>query len=66
MVLLCVVAQVEARYGPIGDSANIDARLDRDFAKSTIGSEIDFDAPDGTPRWRGSSACSFRSVWRYS
>jgi hypothetical protein len=31
-------------------------------AKRTIGSEIILDTPDGTPR--GSSGCSFWSVWR--
>ena len=33
-------------------------------AKSTIGSEIVLDAPDGTPRRRGSSGSTFRSVGR--
>jgi hypothetical protein len=33
-------------------------------AKHIIGSEILIDAPDGTPRWRGSSRCSHQSVWR--
>ena len=32
-------------------------------AKRTIGSEIVLDAPDGTPKLRGSSGCSFRSIW---
>jgi hypothetical protein len=31
--------------------------------KHTIGSEIILDAPNGTPRWRVSSGCSFYSVW---
>jgi hypothetical protein len=26
MVLLCVEAQVDARFGPFGDSANLDGR----------------------------------------
>jgi hypothetical protein len=30
--------------------------------KHTIGSEIILDTPDGTPRLRGSSGSSFRSV----
>jgi hypothetical protein len=34
------------------------------YAKRTIGSEIILDAPDGTPRRRGSSGCSFCSIWR--
>ena len=33
-------------------------------AKGTIGSEIVLDAPDGTPRGRGSSGSSIRSIWR--
>jgi hypothetical protein len=33
-------------------------------AKQTIISEIILNAPDGTPRGRGSSGSSFRSVWR--
>jgi hypothetical protein len=33
-------------------------------AKRTIGLEIMLDAPDGTPRLRGSTGCLFRSVWR--
>jgi hypothetical protein len=31
-------------------------------AERTMGLEIVFDAPDGTPRWRGSSGCLFRSI----
>jgi hypothetical protein len=33
-------------------------------AKLTIGSEIVLDAPNGTPRLRGSSGSLFRPVWR--
>jgi hypothetical protein len=33
-------------------------------AERTIGSEIVFDAPDDTPRRRGSSGSLFESVWR--
>jgi hypothetical protein len=33
-------------------------------AKHTIGSEIILDAHDGTPSLRGSTRCTFRSVWR--
>ena len=50
MVLLCDGAQVEARFGPLGDSANLDADRCTVCAKRTIGSEIVLDAPDGTPR----------------
>jgi len=34
------------------------------YAKRTIELEIILDAPNGTPRYRGSSGSSFRSVWR--
>ena len=50
MVLLCDEAQVEARFGPLGDSANFDADRCMVCAKRTAGSEFIFDAPDGTPR----------------
>jgi hypothetical protein len=48
MVLLGDEAQVDARFGPFGDSANLEAM--RVCAKRTIGSEIILNAPDGTPR----------------
>ena len=41
MVPLGDEAQVEAHFGTFGDGANLER---------TIGSEIIFDAPDGTPR----------------
>ena len=50
MVLLIDEAQVEARFGPLGDSANPDVDRCTVCAKCTIGSEIVLDAPDGTPR----------------
>ena len=50
MVLLRDEAQVEAHFGPLGDSANPDAGRCTVCAKCTIGSEIILDAPDGTPR----------------
>ena len=50
MVLLRDEAQVEARFSPLGDSANPDAGRCTVCAKCTIGSEIILDAPDGTPR----------------
>jgi hypothetical protein len=34
------------------------------FVEHTIGSEIILDAPDYTPRSRGSSGSMFESVWR--
>ena len=50
MLLLRDEAQVEAHFGPLGDSANIDADRCTVCAKFTIGSETVLDAPDGTPR----------------
>ena len=50
MVLLCDEGQVEARFGALGDSANLDADRCTVFAKHTIGSEIVLDTLDGTPR----------------
>ena len=45
MVLLRDEAQVEARFGPLGDSANLDADRCMVCAKCTIGSETILDAP---------------------
>ena len=50
MVLLGDKAQVEARFGPLGDSANLDADKCIVCAKRTIGLEIILGAPGGTPR----------------
>ena len=50
MVLLRDDAKVEARFGPVVDSANLDVDRCMVYAKRTIGSEINLDAPDGTPR----------------
>jgi hypothetical protein len=50
MVHLGHDAQVEARFGPFRDSANLDARLVHGLREHTIGLEIDLDTPDGTPR----------------
>ena len=53
MVLLGDEAQVEARFGSFGDSANLDSRLVHDLLECTVGSEIVLDTPDGTPWRRG-------------
>ena len=45
MVLLCDEAQVEARFGPFGDSASLDVDRCTVCAKRTIGSETVLDAP---------------------
>ena len=50
MVLLGDEVQLEARFGPFGDSANLDSRLVHDLGEYTIGSEIILDTPDGTRR----------------
>ena len=50
MVLQGDEAQVEAHFGPLGDSVNLDADRCTVCAKRTIGSEIVLDAPHGTPR----------------
>ena len=50
MVHLGDEAQVEAHFGPFGDSANLDARSCTVCAECTIGSEIILDALDGTLR----------------
>ena len=64
MVPLGDEAQVEARFG-LSDIVLI---LTQDrckvCAERGIGSEIILDAPDGTPRLRGSSGSYFESVWR--
>ena len=50
MVLLREEAQVEAHFGPLGDTVNLDVDRCTVCAKHTIGSEIALDAPDGTHR----------------
>ena len=49
MVLLGDKANLEARFGPFGDSANPDVDRCMVCAERTIGSEIILDVPDGTP-----------------
>ena len=50
MVPLGDEAQVKARFGPFGDSDNLDARLVHGLRRTYLSSEIILDAPDGTPR----------------
>ena len=50
MVLLGDEAQLEARLGPFGDSANLDARSMHSLPRTYHRLEIILDAPDGTPR----------------
>ena len=50
MVLLGEEAQVKARFGLFGDSANLDARYVYVCMERTMFSEINLDAPNRTPR----------------
>jgi hypothetical protein len=50
MVLIGDEAQVEARFGPFRDSANLEADTCMICGEHTIGPKIIFDASDGTPR----------------
>ena len=50
MVLLCDEAEVEARFGPFGDSANLTQDRRMVCTEHTIGLEIVLEASDGTSR----------------
>jgi hypothetical protein len=50
MGLLGDEAQVEARFVLFGDSATLDARLVHGLRRTSVGSEIVLEAPDGTHR----------------
>jgi hypothetical protein len=50
MVLLGKEAQVEARFSPFQDSANLTQDRCTVCTEHTIGIETILDAPDGTPR----------------
>jgi hypothetical protein len=63
MVLVLDVGQVEAHFGPFGDSVNLNTRC-MDCVERAIGLEIIFGALVETPRCRGLSGSSFRSIWR--
>jgi hypothetical protein len=64
MLLLCDVGRVESRFGPYGDTVNLDVDRCTVFAERIIGFEIILDTTDCTPRQSGSSGSSFRSIWR--
>ena len=49
MILLGDEAQVEACFGPFGDSVNLDVDRCKVCAERTISFEIVLDVPDGTP-----------------
>ena len=59
MVLLGDEAQLEARFGPFDDSVILTEDQCMVYVERTIGLEIVLDAPDGTPRRRGSCGISF-------
>jgi hypothetical protein len=51
MVLLVDEAQVDARFGPFGDSTNLDARLVHGFALNVPQAQNSLlDTPDRKPR----------------
>ena len=50
MVLLGFEAQLQARFGPFGDSVNLDARSVHGLRRTYHSSEIILEASDGTPR----------------
>jgi hypothetical protein len=56
------VGHLESRLGPFGDGVSVVEDSYTVCAKRTIGSEIVLDAPDGTPRRRGSTRSSFLSI----
>ena len=64
MVLLGDKAQLEARFGHWDILLILMQDMFTVCVKCTIGSEIILDAPESTPRRRGSSGSSIWSVWR--
>jgi hypothetical protein len=62
MELLGDVSLVEARFGAFGDSANFTKDMCTVCAERSRGSKIVLDAPNGTPRCRGSCGISFKFV----
>jgi hypothetical protein len=50
MVLLCDVGQVEARFGPFGDSVNLKEDRYIFCVECATGKEIILGAPNETPR----------------
>jgi hypothetical protein len=63
MELLGDVGPMKSHFGLFGNGVTVQDRCTV-YAKRTIGSEIVLEAPDGTPRLRGSIGNSFWSVWR--
>ena len=50
MELLRDVGQVESHFYLFGDGVSVGARKGHSLRQTYLGSEIIFDAPDGTPR----------------
>jgi hypothetical protein len=65
MELLGDLGHVASCFGPFGDIVSVVARKVMVCVNRTKGLEIILAAPDGILRRRGSSGCSFHSVWRY-
>jgi hypothetical protein len=64
MDLLGDVDQIEARWSVLEIVLILMQDRYTVCAEHTTDSEIVLGAPDGTPRWRGSSESLFRFVWR--
>jgi hypothetical protein len=64
MELLGDVAQVKARFGPFGDHATLDAIVVHGLHRTYHRLGIELEAPNGTPRSRGSCGILFRSILR--
>jgi hypothetical protein len=49
MELLSNLSPMESRFGPFGDSANLDVGLLHSLSETSKGSEIILDTSEGTP-----------------
>jgi hypothetical protein len=58
MELLGDVGRVEYHFFLFWDSVSVGAMYVHSLRQRTLGSEFILDAPDGTPRWWGSSESS--------
>ena len=64
MELLGDVGHMEPSFDPFGDSVSVGARSVHGLCQTYNGLKNRFGHNYGTPTCRGSSGCSFRSVWR--
>jgi hypothetical protein len=62
MELIGDVAHLESHFGMFGDAGSVVQDSCTVCAEHTIGSKIILDASSGTPKRRGSSRSSLRSV----